>query len=83
MGPYTKVPPPPPSNAFIRRHGHTAKEFWDKREKEEKRQAPAPVAGRKLIRAVLKQREETERAVKSLLEEGGFGTVMGSVLRMV
>ncbi|KAF8915691.1 hypothetical protein CPB85DRAFT_1292856, partial [Mucidula mucida] len=75
MGPYTKVPPPPPSNAFIRRHGHTAKEFWDKREKEEKRQAPVPVAGRKLIRAVLKQREETERAVKSLLEEGGFGTV--------
>ncbi|KAF9025241.1 hypothetical protein BDZ89DRAFT_1016948 [Hymenopellis radicata] len=72
VGPYTKLPPPPPSNAFIRRHGRTSSEFWDKREKEGNREAPPPVAGRKLVRAVLEQREETERVVKSVLEEVGL-----------
>ncbi|KAF9025253.1 hypothetical protein BDZ89DRAFT_1135559 [Hymenopellis radicata] len=72
VGLYTKLPPPPPSNAFIRRHGRTSSEFWDKREKEGNREAPAPVAGRRLVRAVLEQREETERVVKSVLKEVGL-----------
>ncbi|KAF9025270.1 hypothetical protein BDZ89DRAFT_87223 [Hymenopellis radicata] len=68
--PYTILPPILPSNVYLRRHGKTAAEYWDKKEKNIiERPQPPPVACRKLVRALLEQGEETERLVQGVLGE--------------
>ncbi|KAF9025223.1 hypothetical protein BDZ89DRAFT_1040654 [Hymenopellis radicata] len=56
---------PPRCTIDVMLHGKTAAEYWDKKEKNIiERPQPPPVAGRKLVRALLEQREETERLVQ-------------------
>ncbi|KAG7440745.1 uncharacterized protein BT62DRAFT_1012338 [Guyanagaster necrorhizus] len=86
---YKKLPPPPPSNAFIRKRkdaGGISAQFWDKKEKEADQSQLPPVAPRKLIRILLEQRKETMGQLRRAFTESesiaGYGEKVARLREM-